>query len=78
MWSKQLESNKEIKELHQELKNKNNDIRSLCLEEVLLGTEVFGCKQKIEMLECNYDKLDRDFQKLDLSKSHNKEAEIQL
>jgi len=77
-WSERLESNKEIKELRQELKNKDDEIRSLRLEKVSLESEVFGCQQEIETLERNYDELDRDYQELDSSKSHNKEAEIQL
>lgn len=77
-WSERLKRSNEIKDLRQDLKNKDDEIKSLRISRVSLETEVFGCHTEIETLTRNYDELERDYQELELSKSQNTEAEIQL
>lgn len=77
-WTERLQANSEIKDLRKELRNKDDEIKSLRIEKVSLETEVFGCKQEIESLERNYDELERDYSELETSKAQNSEAEIQL
>ena len=77
-WSERLKMSNEIKDLRQDLKNKDDEIKSLRISRVSLETEVFGCHTEIETLTRNYDELERDYRELELSKSQNTEAEIQL
>ena len=77
-WTERLQATNEIKDLRKELRNKDDEIKSLRIEKVSLETEVFGCKQEIESLERNYDELERDYSELETSKAQNSEAEIQL
>lgn len=77
-WSERLKTSNEIKDLRQELKNKDDEIKSLRITKVSLESDVFGCHTKIKTLTRNYDELERDYRELELSKSQNTEAEIQL
>lgn len=77
-WSERLKTNKEMTELRKIIKDKDEEIKSLRIHNVSLESEVFGCKTEIQTLEQNYDALEKDYQELELSKSQNSEAEIQL
>jgi kinesin family protein C1 len=77
-WSERLKTNREIAELRKDLKDKDDQIKTLRMEKVSLESEVYGSKKEIEALERNYDELERDYGELEQSKSQNCEAEIQL
>jgi len=56
-------------QLRRESKDKDDDIKSLRIENISLETEVVGLHQEIELLKRKYDELEKDYQECRAEKS---------
>ena len=77
-WSRQLQNDRDVAELRDNLRNAEEEIDAIRLAKASVESELHGTKIELEALVRNFEELQRDYDEIATSTSDNREAEIKL
>ena len=78
VWNRQLQNDRDVAELKEKLKDKEEEIRNSRLEKVSLQSTINGQNIEISALERDLNELQTDYEDLLIKTDSNADAEIQL
>jgi kinesin family protein C1 len=78
MWSRQLQNDRDLTEMKEQLRAAEEEISSIRLAKASLENELHGTRIELTCLERNYDELKAEYDEIAAHTSDNNEAEIKL
>ena len=77
-WSRQLQNDRDVRDLREKLRLAEEEIKSLKLDKVSLESEVHATQLELGALVKDYNDLEAEYREVEASKSQASDAEIQL